>query len=91
MIFNPFAPLAFIKITSLKATVILLLILLTKSNLLRVKGGIIGALLALGLISGILVTSSLAIGSLVYAFNIRNKYKNFNNDDANENLQAIEI
>ena len=52
MLLNPFAPLAFIKITSLKATTFFLLVLLIKSNLLRLKGGLIGGLFALILISG---------------------------------------
>ena len=47
MLLNPFAPLAFIKISSLKATTFFLLILLIKSNLLRLKGGLIGGLFAL--------------------------------------------
>ena len=51
MLLNPFAPLAFIKITSLKATTFFLLVLLIKSNLLRLKGGLIGGLFALILIS----------------------------------------
>ena len=46
MFLNPFSPLAFIKFTSLKATTFFLLILLIKSNLLRLKGGLIGGLYA---------------------------------------------
>ena len=79
MFLNPFAPLAFIKITSLKATTLLLLSLLIKSNLLRLKGGIIGALFALLLISGILVSTSIAVGSLIYAYKVKNKTKEENN------------
>ena len=60
MLLNPLAPLAFIKITSLKATTLFLLVLLIKSNLLRLKGGLIGGLFALILISGFL--ASFAIG-----------------------------
>ena len=62
MLLNPFAPLAFIKITSLKATTLLLLSMLIKSNLLRLKGGLIGGLFALILISGILASTSIALG-----------------------------
>ncbi len=53
--------LSFVKISSLKATVLILLILLLKSNLLRIKGGIIGGFVALALISGLIVSSSAAL------------------------------
>ena len=79
MFLNPFAPLAFVKITSLKATTFLLLSLLIKSNLLRLKGGLIGGLFALLLISGILVSTSIAAGSLIYAYKVKNKTKEENN------------
>ena len=80
MLINPFAPIAFIKITSLKATTFFLLILLIKSNLLRLKGGLIGGLFALILISGILASTSIAVGSLIYAYKVKNKTerKNWN-------------
>ena len=80
MLLNPFAPLAFIKISSLKATTFFLLILLLKSNLLRLKGGLIGGLFALILISGILASTSIAVGSLIYAFKLKSKYKESNSD-----------
>ena len=73
MLLNPFYPLTFVKITSLKATIVFLLILLIKSNLLRLKGGIIGGLFALILISGLLASSTLALGSLVYAYKLKTK------------------
>ena len=73
MLLNPFAPLALIKITSLKATTFFLLVLLIKSNLLRLKGGLIGGLFALILISGILASTSIALGSLIYAYRVKNK------------------
>ena len=73
MLLNPFTPLAFIKITSLKATSILLLGLLIKSNLLRLKGGLIGGLFALVLISGILASTTIALGSVIYAYRVKNK------------------
>ena len=88
MFLNPFAPITFFKITSLKATVFLLLILLFKANLLRVKGGLIGGLFALLLISGIVASSSIAIGSLIYAYNIKNKNNN-KVDDSTEELETI--
>ena len=73
MLLNPFYPLTFVKITSLKATIVFLLILLIKSNLLRLKGGIIGGLFALILISGIFASSTLALGTLVYAYRLITK------------------
>ena len=73
MLLNPFYPLTFVKITSLKATIVFLSILLIKSSLLRLKGGIIGGLFALILISGILASSTLALGSLVYAYKLKTK------------------
>ena len=85
MLLNPFNPLTFLKISSLKATILFLSILLIKSNLLRLKGGIIGALFALLLISGILATSTIALGSLVYAYRLKNK----SNPDDNQ-IQDLE-
>ena len=73
MLLNPFYPFAFLKISSLKATIVFLSILLIKSNLLRLKGGLIGGLFALILISGILASSTVALGSLVYAYRLKNK------------------
>ena len=73
MLLNPFYPFTFLKISSLKATIVFLSILLIKSNLLRLKGGIIGGLFALILISGILASSTLALGSLVYAYKLKTK------------------
>ena len=88
MLLNPFAPLAFIKITSLKATTIFLLILLIKSNLLRIKGGLIGGLFALILISGILASMSIAVGSLIYAYKVKNR----NGDENNiQDLETVNI
>ena len=87
MLLNPFTPLAFLKITSLKATVSLLLILLIKSNLLRLKGGLIGGLLALILISGILASTSLALGSLIYAYRVKTKINKEDNDI--QDLEAV--
>ena len=85
MLLNPFAPLAFFKITSLKATVFFLLLLLIKSNLLRLKGGLVGALFALLLISGILASTTVAIGTAVYAFRLNNK-----SNDGDNTMQGLE-
>ena len=85
MLLNPFSPLTFLKISSLKATIVFLSILLIKSNLLRLKGGLIGGLFALILISGILASSTLALGSIVYAYTLKNK----SNPDGNQ-IQDLE-
>ena len=85
MLLNPFYPLTFLKISSLKVTIAFLLILLIKSNLLRLKGGIIGGLFALILITGIFASSSLALGSLVYAYRLKKK----SNPDDNQ-IQDLE-
>ena len=88
MLLNPFAPLAFIKITSLKATTFFLLVLLIKSNLLRLKGGLIGGLFALILISGILASTSIALGSLFYAYRVKNKTEG---DNTVQDLETVNI
>ena len=88
MLLNPLAPLTFIKITSLKATTFLLLVLLIKSNLLRLKGGVIGGLFALILISGILASTSIAVGSLIYAYKVKNKVKE---DNTVQDLETVNI
>ena len=88
MLLNPFAPLAFIKITSLKATTFFLLVLLIKSNLLRLKGGLIGGLFALILISGILASTSIALGSLIYAYRVKNKT---GEDNTVQDLETVNI
>ena len=89
MLLNPFYPLAFLKISSLKATIVFLSILLIKSNLLRFKGGLIGALIALLLISGIIASSTLALGSLVYAYSLK---KQSNSDDNQmQDLETVNV
>ena len=89
MLLNPFNPLLFLKISSLKATIIFLSILLIKSNLLRLKGGLIGGLFALILISGILASSTIALGSLVYAYRLK---KNSNSDDNQmQDLETVNV
>ena len=88
MLLNPFAPLAFIKISSLKATTLFLLALLIKSNLLRLKGGLIGGLFALILISGILASSSIALGALIYAYRVKN---NKDEDNSEQELETVNI
>ena len=89
MLLNPFYPLTFLKISSLKATIVFLLILLIKSNLLRLKGGLIGGLFALILISGILSSSALALGSLVYVYRL--KKKSNPEDNQIKDLETINV
>ena len=89
MLLNPFSPFTFLKISSLKAIVVFLSILLIKSNLLRLKGGLIGGLFALILISGILASSTLALGSLAYAYKIK---KNSSPDDNQiQDLETVDV
>ncbi len=90
---NPFGPLTAFRIASLKATSTLLLVLLIKSNLLRLKGGLIGGLVALTLISGLIVTSTVAGGAVFYAFR---KMKSNDSDldvpdDGAINTEAVSI
>ena len=89
MLLNPFYPLTFVKITSLKATIVFLSILLIKSNLLRLKEGIIGGLFALILISGILASSTLALGSLVYAYRLKTKSSPIDNQV--QDLETVNV
>ena len=89
MLLNPFYPFTFLKISSLKATIVFLSILLIKSNLLRLKGGLIGGLLALILISGIFASSTLAIGSLIYAYRLKKKYNL--QDNQIQDLETVDV
>ena len=89
MLLNPFNPFTFLKISSLKATIVFLSILLIKSNLLRLKGGLIGALFALILISGILASSTVALGSLIYAYRLKKKSNPENNQI--QDLETVNV
>ena len=89
MLLNPFYPLTFLKISSLKATIVFLLILLIKANLLRFKGGLIGGLFALILISGVIASSTLALGTLVYAFSLRRKNNPY--DNQLQDLETVSV
>ena len=89
MLFNPFYPFTFLKISSLKATIVFLSILLIKSNLLRLKGGLIGGLFALILISGIIASSTVALGSLVYAYRL--KKKSNHDDNQMQDLETVDV
>ena len=91
MLFNPLSPIYFLKVSSLKATITLLFILLVKSNLLRLKGGIIGGIVALILISGIAISSGVAIASLFYAYKLKNKINESNDQEVDDKLETINI
>ena len=68
---NPFCPISAAKIAGLKATVMLLLVLLMKSKLLRIKMSLLGSLLGFEMLMGFLLTSGLltviAGGAVAYA------------------------
>ena len=89
MLLNPFYPFTFLKTSSLKATIIFLTILLFKSNLLRLKGGLIGGLFALILISGIFASSTIALGSLVYAYRLNKKLNS--DDNQMQELETVNV
>ena len=91
MFINPLSPFTFLKISSLKATSFILFVLLLKSNLLRLKGGLIGGLFALILLSGIFVSSSIAAASVVYALKIKNDNKPNNDLEVEDKLEAVNI
>ena len=91
MLFNPFSPINFLKISTLKSTVFLLFVLLLKSNLLRLKGGLIGGLVALILISGLIITSSVAFGSVIYALKLRNENNSNKDPQVEDKLEAINL
>ena len=91
MFINPLSPFTFLKISSLKATTFLLFILLLKSNLLRLKGGLIGGLFALILLSGILLSSTIAAGSIIYALKIKNDNSPNKDVEVEDKLEAVNI
>ena len=91
MFINPLSPFTFLKISSLKATSFILFILLLKSNLLRLKGGLIGGLFALILISGLVLSSSIAAGSIIYALKIKKDNDRNNDVEVEDKLEAVNI
>ena len=68
---NPFCPISAAKIAGLKATVMLLLVLLMKSKLLRIKMSLLGSMLGFAMLVGFLLTCGLltviAGGAVAYA------------------------
>ena len=91
MFINPLSPFTFLKISSLKATSLILFILLLNSNLLRLKGGLIGGLFALILISGLVLSSSIAAGSIIYALKIKKDNDTNNDVEVEDKLEAVNI
>tara|TARA_B100000945_G_C19858700_1_gene357376 strand:+ start:174 stop:449 length:276 start_codon:yes stop_codon:yes gene_type:complete len=91
MLLNPFSPFTFFKISSLKFTVFFLLVLLLKTNLLRIKGGLIGGLFALILLSGIVLSSSITLGSLAYAINLKRKNTSDKSLETEDQLETVNI
>ena len=91
MFINPLSPFTFLKISSLKATSLILFILLLKSNLLRLKGGLIGGLFALILLSGLVLSSSIAAGSIIYALKIKKDNDRNNDVEVEDKLEAVNI
>ncbi len=89
MLLNPFYTFTFLKNSSLKATIVYLSILLIKSNLLRLKGGLMGGLFALILISGIFASSTIALGSLVYSYRL--KKKSNSDDNQMQDLETVNV
>ena len=51
-------------------------------------GGLIGGLFALILISGILASTSIALGSLIYAYRVKNKT---DRDNTVQDLETVNI
>ena len=91
MFINPLSPFTFLKISSLKATSFILFVLLLKSNLLRLKGGLIGGLFALILISGLVLSSTIAAGSIIYALKIKKDNDRNNDVEVEDKLEAVNI
>ena len=91
MFINPLSPFTFLKISSLKATSFILFVLLLKSNLLRLKGGLIGGLFALILISGLVLSSTIAAGSIIYALKLKKDNDSNNDVEVEDKLEAVNI
>ena len=91
MFINPLSPFTFLKISSLKATTFILFVLLLKSNLLRLKGGLIGGLVALILISGLVLSSTIAAGSIFYALKIKKDNDSNKDVEVEDKLEAVNI
>ena len=71
VLFNPFCPISAAKIAGLKATIVLLLVLLMKSKLLRIKMSLLGSFLGFAMLVGFLLSSGfltvISGGAIAYA------------------------
>ena len=71
VLFNHFCPISAAKISGLKTTVVLLLVMLTKSKLLRIKMSFLGSVLGFAMLMGFLLTTGLLTvitgGAVAYA------------------------
>ncbi|MCB4412531.1 hypothetical protein [Synechococcus sp. MU1611] len=71
VMFNPFCPISAAKIAGLKATIILLLVLLMKSKLLRIKMSLLGSFLGFAILMGFLLSTGVLTvisgGAIAYA------------------------
>jgi len=72
----PFCPISAAKIAGLKATVLLLLVMLMKSKMLRVKMSLLGSFLGLIMLTGFLLSTGfltlVAGGAVAYAASQKN-------------------
>ena len=71
VLFNPFCPISAAKIAGLKATIVLLLVLLMKSKLLRIKMSFLGSFLGFAMLVGFLMSAGVLTlisgGAIAYA------------------------
>ncbi len=71
VLFNPFCPISAAKIAGLKATIVLLLVLLMKSKLLRIKMSLLGSFLGFAMLVGFLLSAGVLTlisgGAIAYA------------------------
>ena len=71
VLINPFCPISAAKIASLKATVILLMVLLMKSKLLRIKMSVLGSFLGFAMLVSFLLSAGVLTvitgGAVAYA------------------------
>ena len=71
VLINPFCPISAAKIASLKATVILLMVLLMKSKLLRIKMSVLGSFLGFAILVSFLLSAGVLTlitgGAVAYA------------------------
>lgn len=71
VLINPFCPISAAKIASLKATVIVLMVLLMKSKLLRIKMSVLGSFLGFAMLVSFLLSAGVLTvitgGAVAYA------------------------